>query len=105
MSQLQKSPDEGGEPSAKKAKISNQNIAEALLGTTKYKSNAREQQVKEEAIAKWIGRSGLPLTTVEDEDFILMIETFDKKLTVPKKTKISNLIEKQYEEEMTKFKK
>lgn len=34
-----------------------------------------------------------------------MIEAFDKKLTVPKKTKINNLIEKHYEEEMTKFKK
>nr|XP_055062979.1 E3 SUMO-protein ligase ZBED1-like [Misgurnus anguillicaudatus] len=105
FSKLQKYPDEGGAPSAKKAKISHQNIAEALLGTTKYKSNDKEQQVKEEAIAKWIGRSGLPLTTVEDEDFILMIETFDKKLTVPKKTKISNLSEKHYEDEMTKFKK
>ncbi|XP_029959965.1 zinc finger BED domain-containing protein 4-like isoform X2 [Salarias fasciatus] len=105
MSQLQKSTDEGGEPSVKKAKILHQDIAKALLSTVKYKSDAKEQQIKEDAIAKWIGRTGLPVTTVEDEDFILMIETFDKKLTVPKKTKISNLIEKQYDTEVTKFKK
>lgn len=34
-----------------------------------------------------------------------MMETVDRKLTVPKKTKISNLIDKQYEDEKQKFKK
>ena len=32
-----------------------------------------------------------------------MMETMDKKLTVPKKTKISNLIEKHCEAESQKF--
>ncbi|CAL9689972.1 unnamed protein product [Knipowitschia caucasica] len=105
FSKLLKSTDEGGQPSAKRAKASHQKLAEAILSTTKYKSDAKDQQIKEEAIAKWIGRTGLPVTTVEDEDFILLMETFDKKLTVPKKTKISNLIEKHYEDEVNTFKK
>lgn len=36
----------------------------------------------------------LPVAAVEDQDFILMMEIIDKRQTVPKKTKISNLIEK-----------
>ena len=76
----------------------------AILSASKYKLDSKEQQTKEEAIAKWIGCTGLPVTTVEDEDFVLMMETMDKKLTVPKKTKISNLIEKYYEAESQKFK-
>lgn len=39
--------------------------------------DSKEQVVKENAIAAWIGRTGLPATTVENEDFILMLETFD----------------------------
>lgn len=84
--------------------MSQQNISVAILSASKYKPDSKEQQTKEEAIAKWIGCTGLPVTTVEDEDFILMMETMDKKLTVPKKTKISNLIEKLYEAESQKFK-
>lgn len=61
--------------------------------------------MKEEAIAKWIGCTGLPVTTVEDEDFVLMMKRIDGKLTVPKKTKISNLIDKYYQGEVDKFKK
>lgn len=34
-----------------------------------------------------------------------MMETVDRRLTVPKKTKISNLIDTQYEDERQKFKK
>nr|XP_033932939.1 uncharacterized protein LOC117440812 [Pseudochaenichthys georgianus]XP_033942602.1 uncharacterized protein LOC117449217 [Pseudochaenichthys georgianus]XP_033947580.1 uncharacterized protein LOC117452886 [Pseudochaenichthys georgianus]XP_033966284.1 uncharacterized protein LOC117466896 [Pseudochaenichthys georgianus] len=45
----------------------------------KYKADSLEQGTKEKVIAQWIGRTGLPARTVEDEDFILMIETFDKR--------------------------
>ncbi len=34
-----------------------------------------------------------------------MMETVDRRLTVPKKSKISNLIDKQYEDEKQKLKK
>lgn len=84
---------------------SQQNITAAIFSFSKYKLDSKEQQTKVEAIAKWIGCTGLPVTTVEDEDFILMMETIDKKLTVPKKTKISNLIDKLYDAESQKFKK
>ncbi|XP_063734729.1 zinc finger BED domain-containing protein 4-like isoform X1 [Eleginops maclovinus] len=65
---------------------------------------SKEQQTKEQAIARWIGRTGLPLTTIEDEDFVQMMEIVDRRLAIPKKTKISNLIETQYEHERQKFK-
>lgn len=42
--------------------------------------------------------------TIEDEDFLLMMEIVDRRLTVPKKTKMSNLIETQYGHERQKFK-
>lgn len=71
---------------------------------SKYKTDSKEQQTKEEAIAKWIGHTGLPVTTIEDEDFVLMMETVDRRLTVTKETKISNLIDTQYEDERHKFK-
>ncbi|XP_070409744.1 uncharacterized protein [Nothobranchius furzeri] len=105
FSELQKTIADGGQPATKKAKMSNQNIEDAFTSTTKYKSDAKDQQIKEEAIATWIGCTGLPVTTVEDEDFILMMESLDKKFTVPKKTKISNLIEKHYENKKATFKK
>lgn len=41
---------------------------------------------------------------VEDEDFIRMMEKIDKRLTVPKKTKITNLVDKMYLAEKVKFK-
>uniref|UniRef100_A0A1A8RHQ3 Si:dkey-13n23.3 n=1 Tax=Nothobranchius rachovii TaxID=451742 RepID=A0A1A8RHQ3_9TELE len=104
FSELQKTIADGGQPATKKAKMSNQNIEDAFTSTTKYKSDAKEQQIKEEAIATWFGCTGLPVTTV-DEDFILMMESLDKKFTVPKKTKISNLIEKHYENKKATFKK
>nr|XP_054594295.1 uncharacterized protein LOC129161839 [Nothobranchius furzeri] len=105
FSELQKTIADGGQPATKMAKMSNQNIEDAFTSTTKYKSDAKEQQMKEEAIATWIGCTGLPVTTVEDEDFILMMESLDKKFPVPKKTKISNLIEKHYENKKATFKK
>ncbi|KAL3046897.1 hypothetical protein OYC64_021172 [Pagothenia borchgrevinki] len=51
----------------------------------KYKADSLEQGTKEKVIAQWIGRTGLPARTVEDEDFILMMETFDKRLNIQKK--------------------
>ena len=73
-----------------------QTISAAFQSSSKYKTESKEQHTKEQAIARWIGRTVLPLTTIEDEDFVLMIEIVDRRLTVPKKTKISNLIETQY---------
>ena len=64
----------------------------------KYKADSAEQQSKEEAIAQWIGRTGLPARSVEDEDFVKMM------LTVPKKSKITNLVDKLYNAERQKFK-
>jgi len=42
----------------------------AFAAASKYKSDSLEQRAKEQAIALWIGRTGLPACTVEDEDFI-----------------------------------
>lgn len=70
----------------------------------KYNTDSREQQKSEEAIAKWIARTGLPLRTVEDEEFVQMVKVLDKRVTVPKKTKTSNLIEDMYQAEKVKFK-
>lgn len=69
---------------------------------SKYKADSPEQISKEKMIAHWIGRSGLPARTVEDDDFILMIESIDKKLVVPKKAKI-NLADQLYNDEKQKF--
>lgn len=80
----------------KKGKTSHQNDEDALVRMTKYKSDAEEQQIKEEAITKWIGCIGFPITTVEYKDFVLMRENIDKRLTLPKKTKINNLIKNHY---------
>lgn len=43
--------------------------------------------------------------TIDDEDFVPVMETVDKRLPVPKKTKISNVIDKHYEDERQKSKK
>lgn len=43
--------------------------------------------------------------TIDDEDFVPVMETVDKRLPVPKKTKISNVIDKHYEDERRKSKK
>ena len=71
---------------------------------SKYKTDSLELSVKEKAIAQWIARTGLPVRTIEDEDFVLMMKTIDKKLTIPKKTKINNLIDQLYIAEKQKFK-
>ena len=59
----------------------------------KYKADSADQQSKEEAIAR----------SVEDEDLVKMMLTIDKKLTVPKKAKITNLVDKLYNAERQKF--
>ncbi|KAI7804112.1 putative zinc finger BED domain-containing protein 4-like, partial [Triplophysa rosa] len=64
-----------------------------------------EQISKEKMIAQWIARSGLPVRTVEDDAFIHMIESIDKRLAVPKKTKINNLVDQLYDDEKQKFRK
>ena len=87
------------------ASATQQTITTAFLTASKYKMDSKEQLVKEQTIVRWIGRTGLPLTTCENEDFIQMMETIEKKLTIPKKTKISNLVETEYEHERDKFKK
>ncbi|KAJ8394943.1 hypothetical protein AAFF_G00040660 [Aldrovandia affinis] len=68
-----------------------------------YKLNSPEQQSKEVAVAAWIGRTALPARTVEDEDFIMMMGKIDKRFTVPKKTKVSNLVNEAYVEQQEKF--
>ena len=37
--------------------------------------------------------TGLPARSVEDEDFVKMMLTIDKRLTVPKKAKITNVVD------------
>lgn len=69
-----------------------------------YNENAPEQRCKEQAIAQWIGRTGLPARIVEDEEFIQMMGSMDKKFNVPKRQKILNLIENMYMEEKGKIK-
>ncbi|KAM4597213.1 uncharacterized protein V3H82_022897 [Fundulus diaphanus] len=95
--------DHGGDKAS--ASVTQQTITTAFLTASKYKMDSKEQLVKEQAIARWIGRTELPLTTCEDEYFIEMMEIIEKKLTIPKKTKISNLVETEYEHERDKFKK
>ncbi|XP_076126407.1 zinc finger BED domain-containing protein 4-like isoform X3 [Alosa pseudoharengus] len=69
-----------------------------------YHPDPQEQQAIERALALWIGRTGLPVRTVEDKDFIGMMAVVDSRLEIPNKTKISNLIEGIYEDERKKFK-
>ncbi len=64
-----------GPLSANKASAFQQNISTAHLSASKYKSDSKEQQTKEEAITKWIGCTELPVTMTEDEDFVVMMET------------------------------
>lgn len=78
-------------------------ILDVLTMGSKYNPNAKEQQSKERALALGIGRTGLPARTVEDKDFIKMMEVVDKRLVIPKKTKISNLIDGIYKDERKKF--
>ncbi|KAI2644644.1 E3 SUMO-protein ligase ZBED1 [Labeo rohita] len=76
----------------------------AFFSHIKYKPDSQEQRIKEEAIAKWVAQTAHPPRTVEDEEFINMMEKIDKRLTVPKKTKITNLVDQMYLAEKVKFK-
>nr|XP_023661197.1 zinc finger BED domain-containing protein 4-like [Paramormyrops kingsleyae] len=91
-------------PGGPKNNRAQSSIPAAFAAASKYKSDSLEQRAKEQAIALWIGRTGLPACTVEDEDFILMMETFDKRLTIPKRTKINNLVDKMFDDEKQKYK-
>ncbi|XP_061597648.1 uncharacterized protein LOC133460950 [Cololabis saira] len=70
-------------PGVPKSDRAQSSILAAFAAQSKHKPDSLEQRAKEQAIALWIGRTGLPACTVEDEDFILMMETFDKRLTIP----------------------
>lgn len=78
--------------------------AQDFFATRMYNKNSPEQRTKEEGIAQWIGRTGLPARIVEDEEFIAMMAKMDKKFKVPKRHKILNLIENMYKEEKEKIK-
>ncbi|KAL0967883.1 hypothetical protein UPYG_G00259050 [Umbra pygmaea] len=43
-------------------------IQASLIAHTKYKADSQDQRFKEEAIALWIGRTGLPSRTVENDN-------------------------------------
>ena len=68
------SSDKDGPLSANKAGASSFPVFPSV---SKYKSDSKEQHTKEEGIAKWIGRTGLLVTTTEDQDFVLMRETVE----------------------------
>nr|XP_055070466.1 uncharacterized protein LOC129451409 [Misgurnus anguillicaudatus] len=75
-----------------------------FFGTRKYNDNSPEQRSREEGIAQWIGRTGLPARIVEDEEFIAMMAKMDKKFKVPKRQIFLNLIDQIYKEEKEKIK-
>lgn len=85
-------------------KVDKPTCAQDFFATRRYKDNSPEQHTKEEGIAQWIGRTGLPARIVEDEEFIAMMAKMDKKFKVPKRHKILNLIDKMYKEEKEKIK-
>lgn len=65
---------------------------------SKYHPDAKEQLTKERDLVLWIGHNGLQARTVEDRDLVKMMEVVDRRLAIPKKTKISNLIESNYQD-------
>ena len=84
-----------------------QSVISAFTAGSKYDINSKEQQKKEQALALWIARKALPASTAEDEDFQIMMQAFDKdfkKLHIPKRTKMNNLMEMKYNEEKVKWK-
>lgn len=74
--------------------------AQDFFATRRYNDNSPEQRTKEEGIAQWIGRTGLPAQIVEDEEFITMMANMDKNFKVPKRHTILNFIDKKYKEEI-----
>lgn len=81
-----------------------QSILAAFAAGSKYGMDSKEQHVKEQALGLWLGKTGLPASKIEDEDFIIMMQAFDKKLTIPKRTKHNNLVEKMHNEDKIKYK-
>lgn len=65
---------------------------------SKFHPDAKEQLAKERGLVLWIGHTGLQARTVEDRDLVKMMEVVDRRLAIPKKTKISNLIEIIYQD-------
>lgn len=75
-------------------KMSYQRISPAPLSASKYKSDSKEQQIKDEALAKRNVCMGLrvaaddlqkeDLQSPADEDFDFMMETMDREVTDPK---------------------
>ncbi|XP_059184670.1 uncharacterized protein LOC131967743 [Centropristis striata] len=55
-------------PGGPKNNRAQSSIPVAFAAASKYKSGSLEQGAKEQAIALWIGRTGLPACTVEDEE-------------------------------------
>ncbi|KAK0151469.1 Zinc finger BED domain-containing protein RICESLEEPER 3 [Merluccius polli] len=85
-------------------KVDNPSVQDFFATTRKYYSDkSTEQRTKEDGIALWIGRTGLPARIVEDEEFVAMMSKMDAKFKVPKRHKILNLIEKMYKEEKEKI--
>ncbi|KAK0152186.1 Zinc finger BED domain-containing protein 1 [Merluccius polli] len=86
-------------------KVDNPSVQDFFATTTRkyYSDKSREQRTKEDGIALWIGRTGLPARIVEDEDFVAMMSKMDAKFQVPKRHKILNLIDKMYKEEKEKI--
>ena len=66
-------------------------IYKTLFSHTKYKADSQDQRSKEESIVVWIGRAGLPPRTVEDEDFVYMIEKIEESLCQKNKQRLSNV--------------
>jgi len=66
--------------------------------------DSNDQRTREAAVANWIGRTGLPSRTVEDEDFVEMMHVFDRRFAVPKKAKICSLADQLYSAEKLRFK-
>ncbi|KAG1946556.1 zinc finger BED domain-containing protein 4-like [Pimephales promelas] len=85
-------------------KIDKPTSAQDFFAIRTYNDNSPEQRAKEEGIAQWIGRTGLPARIVEDEEFIAIMAKMDKKFKVPKRQKNLNLIDKMYKEEKEKIK-
>ena len=90
-------------------KLVQQNVSAALSKcfkvNKKKRRDSKKQHTNEEAIAKWIGCTGLQVTTPVDEYFVVMMDTVDRRLNVLRKTNLSNLIDKQYEDVRKKIKK
>ncbi|KAL0151678.1 hypothetical protein M9458_053079, partial [Cirrhinus mrigala] len=53
--------------------------AQDFFAKRRYNDNSPQQRTKEEEIAQWIGRTGLPARIAEDEEFIAMMAKMEKK--------------------------